>query len=83
MDAKKRKLEADATCRRKIALGVHTGSGGLGGDVDSRTVTIDSGHGLWFQLPKTNTIRVHGLTEEGQRSRRFTDKPAARQIQCR
>lgn len=49
MDAKKRKLEAERDVSEKIALGVHTGSGGLGGDVDSRlynqTAGMDSGFG--------------------------------------
>jgi SNW domain-containing protein 1 len=49
MDAKKRKMEEERDVSEKIALGVHTGSGGLGGDVDSRlynqTAGMDSGFG--------------------------------------
>jgi SNW domain-containing protein 1 len=36
MELKKKKLEEDRDVSEKIALGVHTGTGGLGGDVDSR-----------------------------------------------
>jgi SNW domain-containing protein 1 len=48
-EAKKRKLEEERDVSEKIALGVHTGSGGAGGDVDSRLYSqsagMDSGFG--------------------------------------
>eukprot|EP00934_Nitzschia_sp_Nitz4_P005521 Nitzschia sp. Nitz4//scaffold66_size103028//61909//63591//NITZ4_004502-RA/size103028-processed-gene-0.10-mRNA-1//1//CDS//3329556362//5511//frame0 len=48
MDLKKRKLEAERDVSEKIALGVHTGTGG-GGEVDSRlynqSAGMDSGFG--------------------------------------
>lgn len=49
MEAKKRRLEEERDVSEKIALGVHTGTGGLGGEVDSRlynqTAGMDSGFG--------------------------------------
>jgi SNW domain-containing protein 1 len=49
MDLKRKKLEADRDVSEKIALGVHTGTGGLGGQVDSRLYSqsagMDSGFG--------------------------------------
>ena len=48
MEIKKRKLEAERDVSEKIALGVHTGTGGAG-EVDSRlynqTAGMDSGFG--------------------------------------
>lgn len=43
MDAKKKKMEEERDVSEKIALGVHTGAGGLGGDVDSRLYNQSSG----------------------------------------
>ena len=49
MEAKKRRLEEERDVSEKIALGVHTGTGGLAGEVDSRlynqTGGFDSGFG--------------------------------------
>lgn len=49
MELKKQKLEQERDVSEKIALGVHTGTGGLGGDVDSRlynqSAGMDSGFG--------------------------------------
>ena len=49
MEAKKKRLEEERDVSEKIALGVHTGNGGLQGDVDSRlynqTGGMDSGFG--------------------------------------
>jgi SNW domain-containing protein 1 len=49
MEIKKRKLEAERDVSEKIALGVHTGTGGGAGEVDSRlynqTAGMDSGFG--------------------------------------
>jgi SNW domain-containing protein 1 len=49
MELKKKRLEEERDVSEKIALGVHTGSGGLGADVDSRlysqTGGLDSGFG--------------------------------------
>ncbi|GKY99648.1 hypothetical protein MPSEU_000918800 [Mayamaea pseudoterrestris] len=49
IELKKKKLEEERDVSEKIALGVHTGTGGLGGDVDSRlynqTSGMDSGFG--------------------------------------
>lgn len=49
IELKKKRLEEERDVSEKIALGVHTGSGGLGGDVDSRlysqTGGFDSGFG--------------------------------------
>jgi len=43
MEAKKKKLEEERDVSEKIALGVHTGTGGLQGDVDSRLYNKDGG----------------------------------------
>jgi len=49
MELKKRKLEAERDVSEKIALGVHTGTGGGAGEVDSRLYSqsagMDSGFG--------------------------------------
>lgn len=49
MELKKRKLETERDVSEKIALGVHTGTGGAGGEVDSRLYSqsagMDSGFG--------------------------------------
>ena len=49
IELKKQKLEQERDVSEKIALGVHTGTGGLGGDVDSRlynqSAGMDSGFG--------------------------------------
>ena len=49
MELKKRKLEAERDVSEKIALGVHTGTGGGAGEVDSRlynqSAGMDSGFG--------------------------------------
>ena len=49
MELKKRKLEAERDVSEKVALGVHTGTGGGAGEVDSRlynqTAGMDSGFG--------------------------------------
>ena len=49
VELKKRKLEEERDVSEKIALGVHTGTGGLGGEVDSRLYSqsagMDSGFG--------------------------------------
>ena len=49
MEAKKKRLEEERDVSEKIALGVHTGTGGLAGEVDSRLYNqsggFDSGFG--------------------------------------
>jgi len=49
IELKKKRLEEERDVSEKIALGVHTGAGGLGGDVDARlynqTAGMDSGFG--------------------------------------
>jgi SNW domain-containing protein 1 len=49
MEAKKARMEQERDVSEKVALGVHTGTGGLGGEVDSRlynqTAGMDSGFG--------------------------------------
>lgn len=49
MEAKKARLEQERDVSEKVALGVHTGTGGLGGQVDSRlynqSAGMDSGFG--------------------------------------
>jgi len=49
IELKKKRMEEERDVSEKIALGVHTGTGGLGGDVDSRLYNqsggMDSGFG--------------------------------------
>ena len=48
MELKKRKLEAERDVSEKIALGVHTGTGGGAGEVDSRLYNQSSGFDSGF-----------------------------------
>jgi SNW domain-containing protein 1 len=48
MDAKKRKLEEERDVSEKVALGVHTGTGGLAGEVDSRLYNQSGGMDTGF-----------------------------------
>eukprot|EP00977_Amphora_coffeiformis_P008409 scaffold1912_cov167-Amphora_coffeaeformis.AAC.8 len=48
MEAKKRRLEEERDVSEKIALGVHTGTGGLAGEVDSRLYNQSGGFDTGF-----------------------------------